>query len=63
MTSDEAETVLTEAEWASFWEMNAEGLADEVGDEATCRRLAEAGKLLVGGGAAERYRIVLGRAV
>lgn len=44
-------------EWAEFWADNREALAEEIGDESTCRELAISQSLMIGGGAAPLFRV------
>ena len=43
--------------WDEFWSANAVALEDEIGDELTCRCLAENHLLIIGGGASPRFRV------
>ncbi len=50
-------SIASQEEWAEFWADNQEALAEEIGDEATCRELAISQTLMIGGGAAPLFRV------
>jgi hypothetical protein len=49
--------IADEDQWKAFWAVNSDALADEIGDEGLCHALACNCELIIGGGAAQTFRV------
>ncbi len=61
ITADDATFVeiTGKSDWDDFWSANGDVLADDIGDEHACLNLARNGNLLIGGGAAPLFVVLL----